>query len=186
MSAAATDDAAALADFMAELGSEFPRFTVVAKEGNVLSRAIDVALRVVTFNQMRTYLTRFHTVIGDTLYVPPGWDTMGPRDKVILLRHERVHLRQRRRYGFIGMAIAYLLLPLPLGLAYARARMEWEAYAETVSATMELCGPRAARSPSLRAHIISQFTSANYGWMWPFPRAVGRWYDDLMVELGLD
>ena len=47
--------------------------------------------------------------------------------RTVLLRHERVHLRQRRRYGFLPFAILYLIPLLPLGLAYFRARFEWEA-----------------------------------------------------------
>ena len=80
-----------------------------------------------------------------------------------------------------AMTLLYLFLPLPLGLAYGRARMEWEAYEETIVATCELKGPEAARSPSLRRHIVSQFTSANYGWMWPFRATVERWYDQALA-----
>jgi len=35
----------------------------------------------------------------------------------------------------------------------------------------------------LRAHVIAQFTSGSYGWMWPFPRAVGRWFDRFVASL---
>ncbi|MEM9693822.1 MAG: hypothetical protein AAGA56_14845 [Myxococcota bacterium] len=180
-----SSDQALLASFLEELHAEFPAFRIVPKADSRLSRAIDVALRVITFGQMRTYMTRFHTVIGDTLYVPSGWDEVSPRSKVITLRHERVHLRQRRRYSLPGMTVLYLLLPLPLGLAYGRARVEWEAYRETIAATLELRGPDAALDPDLRRHIVEQFTSANYGWMWPFPWQVERWYDQALLELGL-
>lgn len=174
-----------LAHFMAEMREEFPRFAIVPKRKDPLSEAIDVGLRLITLNRMTSYMTRFHTVIGDTLYVPPGWDDTPPLDKIITLRHERVHLRQRRRYSLIGMALIYLLLPLPLFFAYGRARMEWEAYTETVVATLELRGRAAAKSHALRDHILGQFTSANYGWMWPFRRQLERWYDALMRDLGL-
>ena len=179
-----TDDER-LQHFMTELHEEFPDFAIVEKTADPLSQAIDVALRVITLNRMTTYMTHFHTVIGDTLYVPPGWKSTAPRDKVVTLRHERIHLRQRRRLSFIGMAVIYLLLPLPLFLAYGRARLEWEAYAETIRATLELHGREAARSPMLREHILRQFTSANYGWMWPFRRQLERWYDAELRALGL-
>src|SRR5512137_66215 len=117
-----------------EMRAEFPRFRLVPKADRKLQRAIDVALRIVTLGGQREYMTRYHTVLGDTLYVPVTWEKMGDLDKVVLLRHERVHLRQRRRYGSVGMALLYLLPFFPLGLAYFRARIEWEAYAETVRA----------------------------------------------------
>ena len=31
-----------------------------------------------------------------------------------------------------------------------------------------------------RAQIVRRFTGPDYGWMWPFPRAVGRWIDDAL------
>lgn len=169
--------------FLAELRAEFPRFRIVDKRGDRLSRAIDLALKVITLGGQRRYLTHYHTVIGDTLYVPEGWDACPATAKIITLRHERVHLRQRRRYTLPGMAFLYLVWPLPLGLAYGRARIEWEAYCETLRATLELRGEAALRDPALREHVVRQFTSAAYGWMWPFRRAVDRWYDAALDEL---
>ncbi len=170
--------------FLADLRREFPAFRIVPKQGNTLSRLIDGALRLVTFNGQRHYLTRYHTVIGDTLYVPPTWPQMSDLDRVILLRHERVHLRQRRRYGAALMTFLYLVPFLPLGLAYGRARIEWEAYTETLRATAELCGLQAAQSAQLRERIVSRFTGPDYGWMWPFRSTVERWYDQALQELG--
>jgi hypothetical protein len=163
--------------FLLEIEREFPRFRVVAKRGSRLSRAIDVALKIVTLGAQREFLTRYHTVIGDTLYVPASWDDAPDVARLITLRHERVHLRQRRRYGDALMAFLYLVPFLPLGLAYGRARLEWEAYQETMRAVHELRGPAALASPELRAYIVAQFTGGAYGWMWPFPRVVGRWFD---------
>jgi hypothetical protein len=171
------------ASFMGELTREFPRFRIVPKRGDRLSKAIDWALRIVTLGGQRAYLTRYHTVIGDTLYVPETWDRLPDLDRVILLRHERVHLRQRRRYGGALMAFLYLVPFLPLGLAYGRARIEWEAYIETLRATAELRGPEAARSPELRSEIIRRFTGPDYGWMWPFRSTVEAWYDQALSEL---
>jgi hypothetical protein len=170
-------------DFLDEIRAEFPRFRVVPKRGDAFSKAIDVALRVVTLGGMRDYLTHYHTVIANTLYVPEGWDRESDVERVIVLRHERVHLRQSRRYGFVGMAAIYLLPIFPIGLAYGRARIEWEAYTETIRATAELAGLDAAKSPSLRNHIVKQFTSPNYGWMWPFPSQIERWYDAALGEI---
>ncbi len=169
--------------FIEELRSEFPRFRIVPKRHSGLSRLIDVLLRVVTVGQMRTFLTEYHTVIGETLYVPHSWNYMRDVDKVILLRHERVHLRQKRRWTFLGLAFIYLVPWFPIGLAYGRARLEWEAYVETLRATSELLGIEAARSPHLRRQIVARFCGPDYGWMWPFPRQIERWYEETLDSL---
>jgi hypothetical protein len=122
-------------------------------------------------------------VIGDTLYVPDSWHTMSDVARVILLRHERVHLRQRRRYGMVPFALLYLIPFFPLGLAYFRARFEWEAYRETLLASAELRGLDALRDAALRSEIVRRFVSGDYGWMWPFSRTVERWYDQAVSEI---
>lgn len=169
--------------FLAELAREFPNFRVVYKRDSRLCRCIHWSLIAVTLGGQREFLSGYYTVLGDTLYVPNAWDTLGDLDRVILLRHERVHLRQRRRYGIIGMSLLYLLPILPLGLAYGRARIEWEAYQETLRATAELCGIERAGDPELRRRIVSRFTGPAYGWMWPFRSVVERWYDTWVEEL---
>lgn len=169
--------------FLAEIKTEFPSFRVVHKRGNAFSHAIDVALKVVTFGAQREYMTHYHTVIANTLYVPDCWDDEDDVERVCTLRHERVHLRQSRRYGFVGMAFLYLLPFFPIGLAYGRARIEWEAYTETIRATAQLRGMDAARSPRLRNHIVKQFTSGSYGWMWPFRAQIERWYDVALAQI---
>lgn len=166
-----------------EILAEFPAFRIVPKAGDPFSIAIDVGLRVITLGAQRHYMTRYHTVIGDTLYVPEAWSTMTDVARVILLRHERVHLRQRRRYGMLPFALLYLLPFFPLGLAWFRARFEWEAYRETLRATAELRGLPALDDPLLRSEIVRRFVSGDYGWMWPFPRTVQRWYDQAVAEL---
>jgi hypothetical protein len=173
----------AVDQFVAELRAEFPRFRVVGKSGNVLSRVIDLALKALTLGRQRHYMTRYHTVLGQTLYVPALWTRLSEVDKLVLLRHERVHLRQSRRLGPLLMGLAYLLPFFPLGLAWCRARLEWEAYCETLRATAELKGLEAARDPGLRTHIVQRFVGPDYGWMWPFARQVERWYDAALVQI---
>ena len=165
---------------IAEIRAEFPDFRIVAKRDHALSKVIDLLLRVLTLGAQHQYLTHYHTVLGNTLYVPDRWESTSDVDRVITLRHERVHLRQRRRYGDLLMAFLYVFPFLPLGLAYGRARIEWEAYSESIRATAELQGYDAAASPSLRAHIVRQFVSGAYGWMWPFPRIVEKWYEAVL------
>jgi hypothetical protein len=164
-----------------EIRGEFPAFAIRPKRASGFQRAIDLALRVVTLGRMRTYLTHYHTVLFGTLWVPESWTSMSDDDRYVLLRHERVHLRQRRRMGDLPMAFVYLIPIVPLGLAYGRARLEWEAYEETLAATLEVHGLDAAKA--LRAPIVLRFRGADYGWMWPFPRVVGAWFDDALERI---
>jgi len=169
--------------FLAELALEFPSFRLVPKSESRLSRLIHLLLLVVTCGQMRSYLSHYHTQLGSTLYLAPGWQRLSDVGRVVLLRHERVHLRQRRRYTFLGFALLYLLPVLPLGLAWGRARLEWEAYTETLAATWELLGPERASDPRLRHEVVRRFTGPDYGWMWPFPSRVQRWYDQALEQI---
>jgi hypothetical protein len=183
MGAAKVPDVQSSAELIAEIADEFPGFRLVAKRESALSLALDRVLKVLTFGAQSQFLTHYHTVLGYRLYTPDTWATTPELERVIVLRHERVHLRQRRRYGFLLMAFLYLIPFLPLGLAYGRARLEWEAYRETLRATAELLGLDRARSPELRARIVERFTGGAYGWMWPFRSQVERWYDRALAEL---
>lgn len=169
--------------YFAELEREFPGLRLIPKEHDALSKVIDRLLRIATLGGQRDYLTRYTTVLGLRIYVPMEWDRRSPEERYITLRHEAIHLRQRRRYTFVGMALLYALPLFPVGLAWGRARIEWEAYAETIRAYRDVYGVDAAKSETLRRHIVKQFTSAAYGWMWPFPRMVERWIDEELARL---
>ena len=171
------------AELVAALRAEFPRFRIVRKDASPLHRAIDTALRVITLGRMTTYLDSFQTTIGSTIYVTSDWDDWGPDRRYITLRHEAVHLRQFRTWTLPGMALAYLMLPLPMGLAWCRAAFEKAAFAESVRAAAEVWGPAHVRGPAYRDYVIEQFTTASYGWMWPFRRGLERWYDGVVAEI---
>jgi hypothetical protein len=167
-----------------DIGREFEGFRIVKKEESSLQRAIHAALAVVTLGAQRRYLRAYQTTIGNTVYVTPEWDSLPWAQRYIILRHERMHLRQFRRYTFLGMALLYLLLPLPLGLAWFRARFEKEGYEETIRATAEIYGIDHVKRAGFRDYVLSQFTSGAYGWMWPFRRGLDRWYDGVVAALG--
>jgi len=169
--------------FLRALAERYPGLRVIDKERDAFSRAIDWALRIVTVGGQRHYLTRYVTTIGRRLYLPRDWAERDPRSRYLTLRHEAVHLAQFARWGLVPTALLYLLPIVPLGLAWGRARLEWEAYAETFRATAEVFGLEAARDPALRAHVVRQFVSSAYGWMWPFPRQVEGWIDELLAGI---
>ena len=174
---------AGVESLLAEISAEFPTFRVVPKSDSPLMHVIDHGLRVITLGRQSRFLTEYHTILGNVLFVAPSWVDMDDRDRIVLLRHERVHMRQSKRLGIFGMAFLYLIPFFPIGLAYGRAKLEWEAYRETLKATMELRGPQAACSATLRVRIIDRFTGPDYGWMWPFRKSVESWYDEYVGEL---
>ena len=158
-----------------ELASRERPVRVVQKRAFLHQRLADLGLRLVTLNGQKSYLTSYVTTLGHTIYVPDGFERWPAANRYEILRHELVHVVQFERWGWLGMIVIYGILPLPMGLAYGRARLEWEAYAETLRAVAEVEGIAAARAPELREMIVRRFTGPDYGWMWPFPRAVRRW-----------
>jgi hypothetical protein len=165
------------------LRAEFPRFRIVRKDRSPLHKAIHYALYALTLGRMTSYLDAFQTTIGRTVYVTPDWDDWDPDRRYVTLRHEAVHLRQFRTYSLPGMAVLYVLLPLPMGVAWFRAYFEKAAYAESIRAAAEVWGPGYPRRAEYRRHVITQFTGASYGWMWPFRNGLERWYDQVLASL---
>jgi hypothetical protein len=166
---------------LADIREEFPTFEIRRKRGDALQTAIAVLLAIITLGGQRHYLTRYHTVLFGRLYVPDAWDAMDDAARYVLLCHERVHLRQRRRMGDVSMAIVYLLPIFPVGLAWGRARIEWEAYIETIRATAEVYGIEAAGN--LEDEIVRRYVGPDYGWMWPFPKTIRRWFRSVIADL---
>ncbi|HVK85725.1 MAG TPA: hypothetical protein VM513_16515 [Kofleriaceae bacterium] len=166
-----------------QLRAEFPRFRVVRKDRSPLHKAIHYALLVLTFGGMRSYLDGYQTTIGNTVYVTADWDELPADSRYVTMRHEAVHIRQFRRFTLPGMALLYVLLPLPMGLAWFRAYFEREAYTESIRAAAEVYGIAHVERAGYRDYIIEQFTSASYGWMWPFRSQLERWYDGVLAEL---
>jgi hypothetical protein len=164
-----------------EIKAEFPGFAVLPKDASALQRAIGVALAAVTLGGQRSYMSRYHTMMFGRLYVPAAWGAMDDDARYVLLRHERIHLRQAARMGDLVMALVYLVPILPLFLAWGRARIEWEAYEETIRATAEVYGLPRARA--LEEEIVRRFVGPDYGWMWPFPGTVRRWFAEVIASL---
>lgn len=166
-------------DTLYEIREEFPAFQVVWKEDSWLMRFLAWFLRYLTLGRQRTFQTAYITTIGCKVYVPADWRTLSDIAKTIVLRHERVHMRQRRRYGMVLFSFLYLLFPLPGGLAYFRAKFEMEAYEETIRSTVELYpnGAALVLKPEAKKQMIENFIGPGYFWMWPFRARIERWYD---------
>ena len=171
------DPPTTLESFVSELRREYPGLRLLDKRGSVLCRLIDRSLRALTLGGQSSFMTRYVTTLGRTIYLPSDWEGREAAARYEVLRHEAVHLAQFARLGWARMSLLYLLPILPLGLAWGRARLEWEAYAETLRARAEMGGLEAAADPAFADYIVRQFTSAAYGWMWPFPSQVRGWIE---------
>lgn len=163
------------------LSAEFPSFKLRDKRGNVLMRIIDVVLRVLTFNQLKGFLTSFTTTIGYTVYVPSAWATMSPRGQVVVLRHEAVHMRQRKKHGFLLFAFLYLFCWLPVWRAKWRRDFEMEAYEESLRALYDL--GEDISNIVLRTRMVAHFTTAEYAWMWANEKDIEEWYDATVSKI---
>lgn len=166
-----------LARFIFETRVEFPGFMIRTKTTSWMMRFIAFFLLVVTFGKQKTFMTGYITTVGTTVYVPDGWNDWAESRKLAVLRHERIHMRQARKYSFPLFALLYVLVPLPLGLAWFRARFEWEAYEESMRAAVDQHGSRLLDDTRYRDSIVREFTTAAYGWMWPFKSQVEGWYE---------
>ncbi len=162
-----------------DLRAEFPAFKLVSKEDSLFMRLIAFVLMCITFGRQRLFQTHYITTIGYTVYVPACWESMPELARVVVLRHERVHMRQRRGLSMPLYTLLYVLFPLPGFLAYFRTLFEMEAYEETIKATVELYpnGDALVMTRAAKKQMVSNFVGPAYFWMWPFRTRIEEWYD---------
>ena len=167
---------ATLEDLATEIRSEFPDFKLEPKSGSKLMKAIGTFLTIVSFGKAKGFMDSYITTIGHTVYTSAHWDTtMDEISKIIVLRHERVHMRQQKRMGRFLFSLCYLLPFFPIGLAWGRAKLEMEAYTESVKAEVELRGTARPWSKEYQDWLASQFLGPSYLYMWPFPNSIRPW-----------
>jgi hypothetical protein len=149
-------------------------------------------LTVISFGQIKFMDTSVTTLVN-RIGTPSTWDPNDVENSYEVLLHESTHVRQYKKYGFgniwfgaVVVGFAYLLLPFPVGIAYCRARIEWEAYEQSIRAIIQTYGVDAVKEPDMKAFFVSQFTSAAYLWMWPFPGQVSKWYDAAVARIAFE
>ena len=147
---------------------------LLPKAESRLNRAIDKILRVLTLGGQSRYMTDVVTTLGKRIYLPESWESIDPDERYCILRHERVHVAQFRRYTWPGMIFLYILCPLPFAFAPGRAWLEWQGYRETLTATWEVFGPERASAASFEDDIVRRFTGPDYGWMWMRGRTISK------------
>ena len=164
-----------------EIKTEFPSFRMVKKSDSRLMKVIHAFLIVLTFGQMRAFMDGYITTIGYTIYTSSSWDGMRETSKATVLRHERIHLRQQKRWTRPLFSFLYLIPFFPFFFAYGRARFEIEAYRESVRATLEYQGAQAL-TEKYKDTLVSQFTTASYGWMWIYKPTITKWIDKAIED----
>jgi hypothetical protein len=159
-----------LNDLLADIKTEFPSFKLVRKEDSLFMKV----LGVVTFPFCPSFMQRFGTTIGKTVYYPPKWSDQTLYE---VLRHERVHIRDSDKWGLLYY-LTYLLLPLPFVVS-GRAYWEFRGYCETLKADWETQGKQmAGNEPLIRERdlnwVIGQFMGPSYFFMFPFRQTLDK------------
>lgn len=165
-----------------EIKLEFPKFKVVCKSDSWMMKVIDIFLKIVSFGQANKFMTVFVTTIGNTIYVPNSWDTLDDVFKISVLRHERVHMRQSKKYWFPFYSFLYLFVFFPVVFAWYRKKFEQEAYEESLRAMVDLQGKEILDKIDPE-FFISQFTTGAYLWTWPFRKSITKWYNETKAKI---
>jgi len=174
-----------LIDTIKEIQTEFPDFKMIPKSSSKLMKAINVFLKIITFGLFKDFMVNFTTTIGNTVYTPDHWAAWPEYSQVRILKHEKIHMQQSKKYGRILYSFLYLFFPLPFLLCYFRAKFEKEAYAETIRVAYEQFGDKALNE-AFKQFIIKQFTGPSYLWMWPFPQSLENWYNSVVEKVKND
>ena len=163
-----------------ETRQQFPKFKMVSKQNSLFMKFLNVLLKIISFGQLKNFM-RFTTTIGYTIYTSENWDHFSEENKIELLRHERIHMYQLHKYGFLFF-IMYLFLPFPILCAHYRKKFEQEAYEESMRCLMEEKGSKSF-TEQFRDRMIKRFTGSSYLWCWHSSKDIEKWYDDFVGNL---
>jgi len=174
-------------ELLAETQAEFPTFRVVPKAESKFMSFLAILLGWMGND---TFMYAFTTTIGFVVYTPSLWEeSFSDTQKYQILLHERVHMRQAKRYGVIWFSLLYLLVPLPFVRAYYRTKFEQEAYYVSMRSRAAIHGIKYIEGGDYRTNMIHHFTGPDYGWMWTNRKDIEEWYDTsvekIRKELGL-
>jgi hypothetical protein len=174
-----------LEDTTKSIREEFPDFKMVPKMESRFMRALHTAAKIVTFGKMDRFLA-MTTTVGSTVYLTSAWDSLSKVKQEEVLLHERIHMRQMKKFGLVPFLLLYLAFPLPFLLAYFRTKFEQEAYAESMRHKAAVEGIRALERDDYREKMIQHFTSSTYGWMWCRRSDIEIWYARTVASLYLE
>jgi len=165
-----------------EIATEFDDFKIIKKSDSKLMKVINVLLRVITFNQIKTFMTSFTTTLGNVIYVPTKWEGSSLTARWLILNHERVHMQQAKKYGRFLFSVLYLLV-LPGLFAFYRTKFEKEAYEASLRCQLYIYGPESLTNEHNKKHMVDHFTTHQYFWMWINRSSIEQWYDETVNKI---
>jgi hypothetical protein len=140
---------------LADMTQEFPHFRLLRKADSKYMHFLAWVVRL----WCPCFMTGFSTTSGYSIYIP---DHLSEASLYEILRHERQHMRDYRKYWWF-YPISYTLL-FPAVLTF-RALWEFRAFRETMTVEKELTG---TIHPSTVTWLTDVFCSQGYLWMCPF------------------
>jgi len=168
-------------ELTSQILSEFPTFSIVKKSDSWFMKLINVLLLIISFGQMKRFMTDYITTIGFTTYVPSTWDSISEDEQYIVLSHEHMHMLQYNKYGFF-FGFLYLVV-LPTIFTY-RSVFERQAYEISIRLTYLASGKNIDFiKGDYKAFILSQFTTSAYLWMDIRTSSLNAWYDGIVATL---
>jgi hypothetical protein len=173
---------------LVRMTAEHPSFKLIRKADSSLMRFIAVFLRIITLGWNNIFLTEFITTLGCTIYTPTWWDhhekTLEDHvERLAILRHESVHMRQAQKLGRFKFTLMYLCWPLPAVYAIGRRKLEEEAYVESIRTEVQYFGVEVLKELNLKTSYTGYFLGPDYFWMCPFKSHVYAWYDDAIAQV---
>lgn len=169
-------------ELLRDILEEFPDFQIVVKSESRLMVCIDKFLKIVTLGRMKTFMTGFTTTVGNTTYVSTNWNELSRTIRSIVLRHERIHLRQAKSYSRFFFSFLYIFV-LPVFWTY-RSKFEREAYEETMRASVEAYGLDVLND-TMKSEIVGYLSSHQYFWMMR-KKSAELWFDETKEKILLE
>ena len=161
---------------IAEIKKEFPNFEVIVKEDSKLMKFIYYISLMFLWNNV--FMTRYTTVMFGKVYTQKRW--IGTEGLYRTLRHERVHLRDAKKFPVLFELSYLLVLPTVFSM---RAFWEYRAFKETLKVLAETQSGNVTSSQL--DNIMDCFTSSHYLWMFPFRNILKHLFLKFMVEEGI-
>lgn len=166
-----------------EITQEFESFKIRSKQDSRLMKTIDIFLKIISFGKLNSFM-KFTTTVGYTVYVPETWADKEEEKKIELLRHERIHMRQRKKWSILLFPLMYLMLPFPVLFAWFRLSFEKEAYEESMRTIYELDGNTSRlRTASYKEAMTSKLVGPPYFWAWYRKRDIESWFENFVASL---
>jgi hypothetical protein len=167
----------------AELKLEFSDFQIMPKSESRSMRFIGFFLQILSLGKNKSFMKEYESTINHTMYTGESWNGYSDIDKIVLIRHERVHMRQQKLYGRFVYSFLYMFTYFPLFFAKYRTEFEMEAYEEQMRAMVQYHGTASILRPDFKIFIIEQFTTSAYLWAWPFQDSIEKWFNEAREKI---